>query len=111
VKDTLFVTIYHCGNFFWAHFDFDEGKSPRGWQGVLNTFIPIIENDASLSESKKYAPLSNVIKYANPYDPTNLRLSLTVRQSGDLGISQVINPLNPNSATVSGSTVNFSYKT
>lgn len=98
VKDTLKVTIYHCGNLFWAHFG---GTIPAGWTAgnTQNVLIPIITGDTDLSNSALVAPPANVTKYIIPSDLTNMRISVTVRPDGQIGISRVAEPFKGNATT------------
>lgn len=98
VKDTLKVTVYHCGNLFWAHF---TGTIPAGWtaSNTQNVFVPIITGDTGLSNSAFAAPPDNLTKYIMPTDLTNRRISVTVRSDGQLGISRVAEPFKGNATT------------
>lgn len=98
VKDTLKVTVYHCGNLFWAHF---TGTIPAGWtaSNTQNVFVPIIADDTDLSNSALVAPPANVTKYIIPTDLTNMRISVTVRANGQLGISRIAEPFKGNATT------------
>lgn len=93
VKGDLYVTVYHCGNLFWAHFD---GEISPGWSGILNEYLPIVENDDNLSESIFCAPPQNIITHALPYTATNPRLSISVRTDGRLGLSRIVYPIQGN---------------
>lgn len=98
VKDTLKVTVYHCGNLFWAHF---TGTIPAGWtaSNTQNVFVPIITGDTGLSNSAFAAPPDNLTKYIIPTNLTNMRISVTVRSDGQLGISRVAEPFKGNATT------------
>lgn len=102
VKDTLKVTVYHCGNLFWAHFD---GSIPAGWtsSNTRDVLIPIIADDTDLSNSALVAPPFTLTKYIIPTDLTNMRISVTVRANGQLGISRIAEPFKGNAtATIAG---------
>lgn len=92
VKDTLYVTVYHCGNLFWAHFD---GTIAAGWtsENARDTYLPIIASDTGLTESLYCVPPAKVVRYIQPYTATNMRLSLAVNTDGTLGISRVFAPI------------------
>ena len=98
VKDTLKVTVYHCGNLFWAHF---YGTIPAGWTAgnTQNVLVPIITGDTDSSNSALVAPPDNLTKYIIPTDLTNMRISVTVRSDGQLGISRVAEPFKGNATT------------
>lgn len=98
VKDTLKVTIYHCGNLFWAHFD---GTIPAGWSAsnTQDVYIPIITGDTNLSNSVLVAPPEKLTRYIVPTDLTNMRISVTVRAEGQLGISRIAEPFKGNATT------------
>lgn len=98
VKDTLKVTVYHCGNLFWAHF---TGTIPAGWtaSNTQNVFVPIITGDTGLSNSAFAAPPDNLTKYIIPTNLTNMRISVTVRSDGQLGISKIAEPFKGNATT------------
>lgn len=98
VKDTLKVTVYHCGNLFWAHF---AGTIPAGWaaSNTQNVFVPIITGDTGLSNSAFAAPPDNLTKYIIPTNLTNMRISVTVRSDGQLGISRIAEPFKGNATT------------
>ena len=98
VKDTLTVTVYHCGNLFWAHFG---GTIPAGWtsSNTQNVFIPIITDDTNLTNSALVAPPVNLTKYIVPTDLTNMRISVTVRPDGQMGISRIAEPFKGNATT------------
>lgn len=98
VKDTLKVTVYHCGNLFWAHF---TGTIPAGWtaSNTQNVFVPIITGDTGLSNSAFAAPPDNLTKYIIPTNLTNMRISVTVRPDGQLGISKIAEPFKGNATT------------
>ena len=95
VLDTLYVTIYHCGNLFWAHFDgsYDPVNFTQDWHSRLDAYIPIVENDdANLSASKRYAPPTELNHYVDAQNPWHPRMILRVRPRGDLGLYHILPP-------------------
>lgn len=92
IKDELGVTIYHCGNLFWAHFD---GKMTVGWAGRMEEYISIVPNDdASFTNSQLCAPPSMLEKYCLPQSPANPRAIYRVFTDGRLGLYHFIPPTN-----------------
>ena len=86
VKDTLYVTIYHCGNLFWAHFNGKTGA----WNGLQNAYIPIVAGDTNLSQSALCAPPTQLEQYICPQDPSHGRLIIRVKTNGEIGLYHVI---------------------
>lgn len=92
IKDELGVTIYHCGNLFWAHFD---GKMTVGWASRMEEYISIVPNDdASFTNSKLCAPPERLEKYCLPQSPANPRAIYRVFPDGQLGLYHFIPPTN-----------------
>lgn len=95
ILDTLYVTIYHCGNLFWAHFDgsYDPNHFSVDWHSRLDAYIPIIENDDSnFSISKRYAPPTQLEHYVEPQNPWHPRMILRVKPTGQIGLYHIIPP-------------------
>lgn len=92
IKDELGVTIYHCGNLFWAHFD---GKMTVGWKSRMEEYISIVPNDdANFTNSKLCAPPNVLEKYCMPQSPANPRAIYRVFPDGQLGLYHFIPPTN-----------------
>lgn len=92
IRDELGVTIYHCGNLFWAHFD---GKMTVGWRSRMEEYISIYPNDdASFTNSQLCAPPSMLEKYCLPQSPANPRAIYRVFTDGRLGLYHFIPPTN-----------------
>ncbi len=99
VKDAFKVTVYHCGNLFWAHF---TGRMTVGLGGAIKAYIPIVSNDdENLTKSKYCAPPFYINKYMLSQEPANPRAIITVRPDGTLGLGHFIKPTTgANSSTV-----------
>jgi hypothetical protein len=99
VKDNFKVTVYHCGNLFWAHF---TGRMTVGLNGAIKAYIPIVSNDdENLTKSKYCAPPVYINKYMLSQEPANPRAIITVMPNGTLGLGHFIKPTTgANSSTV-----------
>lgn len=87
---TLGVTVYHCGNLFWAHFDSTDEKIPSGASGTTRVFLPIISGDSELIQSVCCAPPVKLKKYAyTHYAATRRQVEYQVLMDGRLGIQSI----------------------
>lgn len=90
ILGTLGVTVYHCGNLFWAHFDSTDEKIPSGISGTTRIYLPIISGDSGLAKSVYCAPPVKLKKYAyTHYAATRRQIEYQVLTDGQLGIQSI----------------------